>query len=89
VHLVILVTIHQETLVDGVQIDDEKVVHWVQQGPSRRDERYCLAIARHLKCSSSTRASTWRTTDADGTGARPPHRLLVSLRVPREHVGSE
>ena len=29
------------------------------------------------------------TTDADGTVARPPRRLLVSLRVPREHVGFE
>jgi hypothetical protein len=36
-----------------------------------------------------TRASTWRTTDADGTLARRPHRLLVSLRVPTEHVGSD
>jgi hypothetical protein len=27
VHLVILVTIHQETLVDGTQVDDGKAVH--------------------------------------------------------------
>jgi hypothetical protein len=28
VHLVILVETTQETLVDGVQLDDEKLVHW-------------------------------------------------------------
>ena len=58
--------------------------------PSRRDEKYSLAIAcRRQVLGLLSRASTWRRTDADGTGARPPHRLLVSLRVPREHVGSE
>lgn len=38
---------------------------------------------RHRPPSSSapvpTRASAWRTTDADGTVARPPDRLFVSL----------
>jgi hypothetical protein len=57
-------------------------------GPSPLDEKCSLAIARRRQVLGLlTRASTWRTTDADGTGARPPHRLLVSLRVPREHVG--
>jgi hypothetical protein len=35
-----------------------------------------------------TSGSARRRTDADGTVARRPHRLLVSLRVPREHLGS-
>jgi hypothetical protein len=42
-----------------------------------------------VRYSGSRRMLTWRRTDADGTVARPPHRLLVSLRVLREHVGSE
>jgi hypothetical protein len=68
--------------------NDEQVVHRLRLDPSRRGERYCLSIARHRQVLRfHTRPSTWRTTDADGTGARPPHRLLVSLRVPREHVG--
>ena len=41
-------------------------------GPSRRDEKYSLAIARHRQVLGFPRASAWRRTDADGTGARRP-----------------
>ena len=57
VHLVILVEILQETLADGVRQDDEQ-----SRSPGSiladhcEPEKYSLAIARHLKCSSSTRA---------------------------------
>jgi hypothetical protein len=53
-------------------------------------EKHPLSIARRRQVLGlPTGTSAWRTTDADGTVARPPHRLLVSLRVPREHVGSQ
>ena len=70
-------------------MDGEKVVHWSILVHHREPEKYSLAIARHLKCSGCSRRVDVEKTDADGTVARPPHRLLVSLRVPREHVGSE
>ena len=62
----------------------------VHLGLSREPEKYSLAIARHLKCFGCSRARRRGgrpTQTARALG--PPHRLLVSLRVPREHVGSE
>jgi hypothetical protein len=56
VHPVILAGILQETLIDGTQVDDERVVHWSIMVHHSEPEKYSLAIARHLKCSSSTRA---------------------------------
>ena len=39
-HLVIIVEVLQELLVDRVQVDDEEVTHGLHHGPSRRAERY-------------------------------------------------
>ena len=68
-------------------MDGEKVVHWSILVHHREPEKYSLAIARHRQVLRFHVRVDVEKTDADGTGARPPHRLLVSLRVPREHVG--
>jgi hypothetical protein len=79
----------QETLVDGVQADDEEAVHRVPSWSITASLRSTPSLSPVI---SSVRVAPTgvdvEKTDADGTGARPPHRLLVSLRVPREHVGS-
>jgi hypothetical protein len=48
VHPVILTDLLQETLVDGVHVDDGKVVHWVHQGSSPQ--------AHHLAVTGSRRS---------------------------------
>jgi hypothetical protein len=71
VHLVVLVEMLQETLVDGVQVDDKKSRSLAAITAHHREpEKYSLAIARHRQVLRfHTRSSTWRRTDADGTGA--------------------
>jgi hypothetical protein len=39
VHLVVLVEVLQETLVDGVQVDEEEVVRWSILAGQLREER--------------------------------------------------
>ncbi len=70
-HLVILVAILQETLVDGVQVDDEEVVPWVHHGyndgPSLVGavEGNLYGLARRLKAAANV---------LDARAVAPPQR---------------
>ena len=71
VHLVVLAEIIQETLVDGIQVNDEEVVHW-------------SIIARHG--GPSPAGAVEGNCQAFRAASRPPPRSST-LRLPRRLIG--